>query len=173
MKLRINILSIIPLLVTLTACTFQHPKEVMIQHSPRFGRGVLEESIAKYDIQYIKVGDTHRLVFPADKFFKTNTAKIKRSRYGVMNDVTVLLRSYGKHKIQINGYSDNVRSDENSEAFSLHRAQSFLAYFWAHGMDVKQMEAKGHGENNAVATNRTTVGSVHNRRIEVSWDTMS
>jgi len=126
--------------------------------------------LQKSGVQYITQGDKARLIFPADAFFDPSSARLNQDKFETLNNVTALLKRYQNSKFTITGYSDNVATDDVNKTISYHRAESFLAFFWSHGIDQDSFNTIGKGPENPVASNSTSLGSQMNRRIEITWD---
>ena len=121
------------------------------------------------DIQYIEVGDHAKLVFPVDNYFVDGSPEIKRSKHSTLEYTSALLEQVSGH-ITITGHTDNVHNIRNLEKFTLQQAESFKAFFWAHGVELENMSADGKGDSDPVASNRTVKGSTMNRRLEITWN---
>ncbi|MDX9858091.1 MAG: OmpA family protein [candidate division Zixibacteria bacterium] len=70
-------------------------------------------------------------------------------------------------KLEINGYTDNIGTDQANEALSEKRARRVMEFLIANGVSPDRMRAYGRGEKNFVADNQTAEGRARNRRIEI------
>jgi OOP family OmpA-OmpF porin len=69
-------------------------------------------------------------------------------------------------KGKIQGYTDNIGSDEYNLGLSQRRAEAVEKYLEAKGVDPDAMSAKGYGSANPIASNDTREGRAQNRRVE-------
>lgn len=78
------------------------------------------------------------------------------------------LNTYPDLKVEITGYTDNVGSASLNAALSQRRANSVRYWILNKGVDANRVVAKGFGEQNPIADNKTKEGRRLNRRIEFS-----
>jgi outer membrane protein OmpA-like peptidoglycan-associated protein len=69
-------------------------------------------------------------------------------------------------KIEINGHTDNIGSDQYNLNLSEKRANSVTDYLVENGIANQRLVAKGYGETMPKATNETEEGRQVNRRVE-------
>ena len=69
-------------------------------------------------------------------------------------------------EVEIQGYTDNIGTEEFNQELSLKRANTVLNYLVAKGISAKRLTATGYGGNNPVADNSKESGRSLNRRIE-------
>lgn len=70
--------------------------------------------------------------------------------------------------IEIGAYTDNVGNRSHNQWLSQQRANAVRNFLISHyGIDGSRLKAKGYGEDNPLATNRTSAGRAANRRVEV------
>lgn len=67
----------------------------------------------------------------------------------------------------VEGYTDSSGSDALNQKLSEERAQAVRDFLVAHGVESDRIEARGLGESQPVATNRTAEGRANNRRVEI------
>ena len=77
------------------------------------------------------------------------------------------LKANADKKAEVAGYTDSVGSDDYNMNLSQRRAEAAKAYLVKKGVSAKQLTAKGYGETNFVADNKTAAGRAQNRRIEI------
>ncbi len=117
----------------------------------------------------IQTGQKVKIVIPSDKIFVTQTDSIQPLSYPILSDVTGFIQNYGRVKLTINGYTDNVGSPSEDYKMTLGQAKSVMAYLWSHGIPSQNMKAEGHGQTNPIAANYSVIGSSYNRRIEIDF----
>ncbi len=68
--------------------------------------------------------------------------------------------------VEVQGHSDASAPDSEVKALSLRRAQAVMRYLADGGIAPERMTAAGHGSENPIAANSTSLGRSRNRRIE-------
>lgn len=99
-------------------------------------------------------------------FFDTGQSKINSNSYVELNNVVKMLKENPGMKIEINGHTDNVGSDETNMKISEARAKTVANYIIGKGIDAQRIKHKGYGEKKPVASNSTIEGKRKNRRVE-------
>ena len=74
--------------------------------------------------------------------------------------------AYPEVKVEIRGYTDSVGSWELNLKLSQRRADSVRTYLVNSGIQDERFLAKGYGEADPIASNKTAGGRAENRRIE-------
>lgn len=78
-----------------------------------------------------------------------------------------IVSSHPGLNLQVEGYTDNVGSDEFNQQLSAQRAEAVRDFLIQQGVDQQTITAKGYGEANPVADNSTAEGRQKNRRVEI------
>ncbi len=78
------------------------------------------------------------------------------------------LNIYNDLKVEISGYTDNVGSASSNQRLSQKRADAVRYWLINKGINPERVIAKGYGEQNPIADNKTPEGRRLNRRIEFS-----
>lgn len=114
-------------------------------------------------------GDVIRIEVPADQLFQPGTAQMLPSAYSLLDQVaTSLSRAYPRHKIGVEGYTDN----SSLSAGSSHQITSAQAsavvdnLIRRNRIPENELLAVSHGSNHPRASNGTPAGQAKNRRIE-------
>jgi len=81
--------------------------------------------------------------------------------------MVAIFKEYPEAKFEIQGHTDSVGSERTNELLSDRRANAVMDYLVANGIDQDRLTAKGYGEANPIATNKTAAGRKNNRRVEV------
>jgi outer membrane protein OmpA-like peptidoglycan-associated protein len=100
-------------------------------------------------------------------FFTTGSAKLLAKSYKSLKEVAQILKDNPSFNIDVNGYTDNVGTDENNQKLSESRANSVKQYLIGNGIDAGRITATGYGETNPIADNKTAAGRAKNRRVEM------
>lgn len=98
--------------------------------------------------------------------FATGKATILSDSFGVLDDVTQVLKDYPSVRIEIAGHTDNVGDDALNQRLSKARADAVFEYLVQRGISPSRMMTMGYGETRPIDTNRTDEGRQNNRRVE-------
>lgn len=72
-------------------------------------------------------------------------------------------------RVELDGHTDSIGSDEYNQKLSERRAQIVYDYLTSHGVNASQISGvKGFGESNPIDTNDTKEGRARNRRTELA-----
>ena len=102
-----------------------------------------------------------------DLKFEFASAVLKKESESQLDKFVELYRQFPDMKLQINGHTDNVGSEEYNQKLSEDRAQSVYDYFIKKGIPASNMSTKGYGLRYPIDTNETEEGRAINRRVEV------
>jgi hypothetical protein len=75
--------------------------------------------------------------------------------------------AYPGLKIQLEGHTDSIGSDEYNMTLSQHRADGVRTYLLSQGVPADTVTAVGMGKASPVADNSTPAGRQQNRRVEM------
>jgi outer membrane protein OmpA-like peptidoglycan-associated protein len=70
-------------------------------------------------------------------------------------------------KLEIDGYTDSIGSDEYNQTLSDKRAEAVRDYLVSSGVNMNNVVARGMGKADPVADNNTAEGRQLNRRVEL------
>lgn len=124
-------------------------------------------------VQVLQLGDTVKVVLPTDKFFEVGSAELLSEQNRALDEVGSLLLSYEDVPIAIEGYTDDILSPKHGVELSARQAQRIASYMWSHGVAESRMHVVGYGKGGAIASNRYAEGSGMNRRVEVTFKTIT
>lgn len=99
-------------------------------------------------------------------FFETGSAELLYTSRGELARLKKLMVENKNIKVQINGHTDNVGSEEDNLRLSEARAKSVVNYLIDKGIDGSRLSWKGFGESQPIDTNDTERGRKNNRRTE-------
>ena len=100
-------------------------------------------------------------------FFETNKATIKPVSYAILNEVAlVLVRNPNLRRVRVEGHTDDQGKDAYNLQLSQRRVDSVLAYLVNQGVAADRLEARGFGETQPIADNKSAQGRAENRRVE-------
>lgn len=110
--------------------------------------------------------DTVRVVYPEVTIFDFNKDEVKPDARQSILRFSGLLNKYDRVNFVINGYTDNVGTEEVNQSLSQKRAENTKAVFQAGGVNAARMQTNGMGTMHPVMSNSTVEGRQANRRVE-------
>jgi outer membrane protein OmpA-like peptidoglycan-associated protein len=108
-----------------------------------------------------------QLVLSSETSFEFNSAQLKTSTYPELDKILEQMKKYPTSRWRIEGYTDNVGSEEGNLKMSKMRAESVLNYYVSRGIPKGRFEIIGMGSRQLVADNNTPEGRAKNRRVEI------
>ncbi|HLK63958.1 MAG TPA: OmpA family protein [Bryobacteraceae bacterium] len=103
----------------------------------------------------------------SDVLFDFNKFTLKPGAREKMAKVSGILLAYPGLKIQVEGHTDSIGSDEYNQRLSEQRADSVRDYLIAQGVPNQAVTAMGFGKTRPVASNDSDAGRQQNRRVEL------
>src|SRR6185369_1302126 len=105
----------------------------------------------------------------SDVLFDTAQSTLKPGAREKLSKLAGILLAYpGAYRIEIEGHTDSVGSDDSNLRLSQGRADSVHDYLLHSGLKPDRiMSARGLGETTPVASNDTAAGRQVNRRVEI------
>jgi outer membrane protein OmpA-like peptidoglycan-associated protein len=103
----------------------------------------------------------------SDVLFDFNKYTLKPGAREKMAKVAGILLAYPGLKIQVEGHTDSVGTDEYNMKLSQQRADAVHDYLVAQGVPAPGVSAVGLGKADPVASNDTAAGRQQNRRVEL------
>jgi len=99
-------------------------------------------------------------------YFETGKATLKKASYTSLNRIAKVMKDDPTLYVDISGYTDNVGKPAFNLELSDKRANACRDYLASQGISADRMTAKGYGEGNPIASNKTAIGRAQNRRTE-------
>jgi outer membrane protein OmpA-like peptidoglycan-associated protein len=117
----------------------------------------------------LETRDTARglIVNMSDVLFDTGQHTLKPGAREKLAKVSGILLAHPGLKVEVEGYTDSVGSEEYNQLLSERRADSVKTYLTGQGLTSTSITAKGFGEDHPVASNDTAEGRQQNRRVEL------
>jgi OmpA-OmpF porin, OOP family len=103
-------------------------------------------------------------------FFKFASDEILKQSFAPLDDVVKIMKENPALKISIAAHADNRGTTERNTFWSERRAQAVANYLISNGIDAGRITAKGYGDTQPVADNKTEAGRAKNRRVEMKLD---
>lgn len=107
------------------------------------------------------------IVNMSDVLFAFNQYELKPEAREKLAKVSGILLAYPDLKLQVEGYTDNIGSDEYNQKLSEERAGAVRDYLQTQGVGQTNISAAGYGKSDPVADNSTASGRAQNRRVQL------
>jgi outer membrane protein OmpA-like peptidoglycan-associated protein len=119
--------------------------------------------------QVLQTRDTARglIVSMPDVLFDFNKYTLKPEARERLARISGIVLAYPDLKLQIEGYTDSIGSDEYNQTLSEKRAEAVRDYLVSSSVSINSVSAQGMGKADPVADNSTAAGRKLNRRVEM------
>jgi outer membrane protein OmpA-like peptidoglycan-associated protein len=107
------------------------------------------------------------IVNMSDVLFDFNKYTLKSEAREKLAKVSGILLAYPNLKLQVEGYTDNVGSDDYNQKLSEQRADAVRDYLVSQGVKQDSVTATGYGKSDPIADNSTSAGRAQNRRVQL------
>lgn len=107
------------------------------------------------------------IVNMSDVLFDTGRYTLKPNTQLSLAKVAGILQAYPGLKLQVEGYTDSVGSDEYNQKLSENRADAVRNFLMTQGVAQDGITSTGYGKANPVADNSTSAGRAKNRRVQL------
>jgi outer membrane protein OmpA-like peptidoglycan-associated protein len=146
--------------------------QVAAEHSAQQATNQTEEMRERLRAQLGQVLQTQEtarglIVNMSDVLFDTAQYTLKPDAREKLAKVSGILLAYPDLKVQVEGYTDTVGSDEYNLTLSQHRADAVRDYLVSQGVSVANTSSVGYGKTNPIADNATAAGRAQNRRVNL------
>ena len=99
--------------------------------------------------------------------FAFGTTELQPRATRTLDAVGDVLERYPDLRIEISGHTDNVGAEAVNQRVSEERAQMVASYLREQfALDASQLQVRGYGESQPIASNETAAGRALNRRVE-------
>jgi outer membrane protein OmpA-like peptidoglycan-associated protein len=99
--------------------------------------------------------------------FDFDETVVRPDSRAILDEAAEVLRQHPDVDIVVEGYTDDIGTEEYNQGLSERRAQAVFHYLVNHGVAPDRMEVIGYGESHPVASNETEAGRAQNRRVEL------
>ncbi len=119
--------------------------------------------------QVLETKDTDRglIVSMPDVLFAIGKYELVPAARERLARISGIVLAYPDLKLEIDGYTDSIGSDEFNQSLSEKRAGNVRDYLVNSGVSINNVFARGLGKANPVASNDTSAGRKLNRRVEL------
>lgn len=107
------------------------------------------------------------IVNVSDVLFDFNKYTLKPGSREKMAKVSGILLAYPGLKIQVEGHTDSIGTEEYNQRLSEQRAATVRDYLVTQGVQSMSVTAMGFGKSRPVTSNDTDAGRQQNRRVEL------
>lgn len=117
----------------------------------------------------LETRDTPRglIVNMSDVLFDTGKYSLRPAAREKLAKVGGIIMGHPGLKLDVEGYTDSVGSDDYNQALSEQRGGSVRDYLTQEGIAGSSISSKGFGKAQPVASNDTAAGRQQNRRVEL------
>ncbi|MGD9598071.1 MAG: OmpA family protein [Steroidobacteraceae bacterium] len=129
----------------------------------------LREQLRGTGVSVTRVGDNITLNMPGNITFRTDSADLNASFFGVLDSVALVAKEYDKTLIEAAGHTDSTGSEDYNQDLSGRRARTVTGYLRSRGIRADRLIAVGVGEMRPMAGNDSVEGRARNRRVELTF----
>ena len=117
----------------------------------------------------LETRDTARglIVNMSDVLFDFNKYNLRPVAREKLAKISGIILSHPGLRLEVDGYTDSIGSDEYNMKLSEERANGVREYLTGQGLNGSNVTAIGFGKDNPVDTNGTAAGRQKNRRVEL------
>ncbi len=99
--------------------------------------------------------------------FKKGKADVDPACDPTMKYIAKIIKDSPGFHVQVDGHTDNVGKPQSNRKLSQERAEAVVKYLVEKkGLDAKRLSAKGFGDSQPIADNKTAQGRAKNRRVD-------
>ena len=103
----------------------------------------------------------------SDILFETNSFTLRPPARESLAKFAGILLAYPDLRLEVDGHTDSIGSDEYNQQLSEKRAASVRDYLVQQGLPISSVAVMGFGKTEPVASNSTAAGRQQNRRVEL------
>jgi outer membrane protein OmpA-like peptidoglycan-associated protein len=107
------------------------------------------------------------IVHMSDVLFDTGKYTLKPDTKIALAKVAGILQAYPGLKLQVEGYTDSVGSDDYNQKLSENRSGAVKDFLVSQGVSLNNITSSGYGKQDPVADNATSQGRAQNRRVQM------
>jgi len=129
----------------------------------------MRERLKQQLSQVLATRETARglIVNMSDVLFGFNQYTLKPDAREKLAKVSGILLAYPNLQLQVEGYTDNIGSDEYNQKLSEERADAVRDFLVSQGVALSSVSAAGYGKADPVADNANASGRAENRRVQL------
>jgi len=123
-----------------------------------------KEVVRNVNLQRIEIGSSIAL---NNIFFEYKKSNVSSDSKMELNRIVNLMNKYPNLRVEIDGHTDNIGSEDYNNNLSYKRSASVVDYIVKKGIDKSRLVSKGFGFSKPLADNNTEEGRKKNRRSEI------
>jgi len=129
----------------------------------------IRERLRQQLSQVLQTTETARglIVNMSDVLFDFNKYSLKSDAQVKLAKVSGILLAYPNLKLQVEGYTDNIGTDQYNQKLSEQRAGAVREFLVSQSVADNNISAAGYGKNDPIADNSTNAGRAQNRRVQL------
>ena len=109
--------------------------------------------------------------------FEFDSIRLHDSAYPILDKVAAFLVPNPQIKLIVEGYTDEIGSDEYNDWLSASRAMAVKAYLVSRGVQPDSIKVYGYGKRRPLTVDSSPAGRAANRRIQFkitnrAWDSV-
>jgi chemotaxis protein MotB len=136
----------------------------------------LQKELAADKVQVTRLQDAIKYTVNSDLLFRSGSWEMSKQGQEVIAKLAPRLAPFQQSKIVVNGYTDNApvgralqqQGVTSNEVLSQKRAEAVMQYLISQGVKPDFISARGFGEADPIAPNKTAQGRAKNRRVELT-----
>ena len=129
----------------------------------------MEVNLLRSELEALQAVDTDRgmVITLGDVLFSTGKADLQPGAMSTIERLALFMAEYPAKTVLIEGYTDDVGSENFNLGLSDRRAASVRNALLAAGVSPLRISTIGYGEARPIASNSTPEGRQLNRRVEI------
>jgi OOP family OmpA-OmpF porin len=108
-----------------------------------------------------------RTIILDNVLFDFDKTAVKPDGAKILDRLIVFLKENSDKRVDLEGHTDSVGTDQYNQNLSERRAASVKDYLTTRGVAASRITTKGFGESKPIADNKTADGRAKNRRVEI------
>jgi outer membrane protein OmpA-like peptidoglycan-associated protein len=128
----------------------------------------LKQAQAELADLHAKQTDRGTVITLGDVLFDTGHAELKSGAFKPISELARFLRDHPERRVLIEGFTDNVGSDDLNQSLSQRRADAVRSALVNQGIATDRIDTVGRGKEFPVASNDDASGRQLNRRVELT-----
>ena len=139
-------------------------------------QGACDATIIKYlskfdkeGIKVVTVGQNYLISIPASALFEDQTPHLTWASYGVLNDISTLLKQFRKVAINVTSYSSKYISVQREHSLTVARSRVVSEYLWSQGIDSRFIFTEGLGSDKPITGFTQGGDKSPNARVDITF----
>jgi chemotaxis protein MotB len=136
----------------------------------------MKKELAADKVHVTRLQDAIKYTVNSDLLFRSGSWEMSKQGQEVIAKLAPRLAPFQQSKIVVNGYTDNApvgralqqQGVTSNEVLSQKRAEAVMQYLISQGVKPDFISARGFGEAEPIAPNKTAEGRAQNRRVELT-----